>query len=261
MRYSPQMSGFLIFALLVGSPLWLVAQTWPERNWPNPNQPDAVAIFMANGIFDSADPDYVPPTAEDFDAVIMGRDAAAAAARKQEAIDYFLERFGIDFSNGDIAQGGAIALIRSYNDPRWNYRCYKLPNRYVPKSGLIVHDAQYVMAVFGTEATFYGSWGGDSGTVVPGGTVAVDGEYLIQGTNKFRQGHPRNIHVRFNSVTPIFDALSGNIKFDCRLNSDDFGSGAALGRQEFYQLQNGLTQIAINNVLQFPGPQWANELD
>ena len=117
------------------------------------------------------------------------------------------------------------------------------------------------MAVVGPQATLFGTWGGESGTLVAGGTVAVNGEYLIQGTNEFRQGHPRNIHIRFNSVTPIFGAASGNIKFDCRLNSDRLGTGVALGRQEFYQLESGLTQIAINNVLQFLAPQWSNEQD
>lgn len=232
-----------------------------EEDWPNdagnPNPPIATATFMANGIFDAADPTYTPPTADDFDRVIMGRDDAAVAARKQEAIDYFQERFGVDFSQADFAQGGSIALLHTLNDPRWNYRCYRLPHRPVPPEGLIVNDAQYVMAVVGPEATLYGSWGGAAGTVVPGGTVAVNGEYLIQGSRRYRVRDPRNIHIRFASVSPIFNAISGNIKFDCRLQSDYFGTGVALGRQEFYLLSDGMTQIAINNVLQFPAPEWS----
>ncbi|MEM7456703.1 MAG: hypothetical protein AAF456_20330 [Planctomycetota bacterium] len=236
-----------------------VGQTWPFRNFPNSNRPDATALFMANGIYDAADPNYQPPTADDFDRIIMGRDEEAIEDRRQEAADYFLERFGVDFSESDFAQGGAIGLFHVYSDPRWNYRCYKLPGRNVPRTGLIVHDAQYVMAVLAPQATLFGSWGGASGTVVDAGTVAVDGEYLIQGTNRFRCGNPRNVHLTFRSVTPIFDASSGNIKFDCRLDSEQFGAGAALGRQETYVLNNGMTQIAINNVLQFPAPLWSFE--
>ena len=232
-----------------------VVQQWPGSNVPNPNRPDAIGVFMANGIYDPGDPDYVVPSGEDFDRVIMGRDDEGIAERKQEAIDYFLERFGVDFNDGDFAQGGAIALIHAYQDPRWNYRCYSFPGRYISRNGLIVHDAQWVMFV-AADADLFGSWGGENGTPVPAGTVAVDGEYLIQGTNRFIQGHRRNIHLTFQSVSPIFDAASGDIKFDCRLSSSSLGAGAALGRQETYVLPDGMLQVAIQNVLQFPPPEW-----
>lgn len=249
----------LIVIVACGGAGYVVHDQWPLNNYPNSNRPDSVGVFMANGIFDVSDSNYVAPTAEEFDRTIMGRDDEEVLIRKQSAIDYFFARFGIDFSQGDFAQNGAIALLHVYQDPRWNYRCYKLPGRHVPRSGLIVHDAQYVMAVVADEATLFGSWGGEEGTVVAGGTVAVDGEYLIQGTNRFRQGHQRNVYIRFNSVSPIFNAASGNIKFDCRIHSDRFGVGAAIGRQELYFLENGLSQVAINNVLQFPAPQWTTD--
>jgi hypothetical protein len=63
------------------------------------------------------------------------------------------------------------------------------------------------------EATLYGSWGGAGGTVVPGGTVAVDGEYLIQDTDRFRRGHPKNIYIHFESTSPIFNALFQGKRF------------------------------------------------
>jgi hypothetical protein len=236
-----------------------VHQQWPFDNRVNWNQPDSVAVFMANGVFDPGDTEYVAPTAEDFDREIMQRDDDEIEQRRQEAVDYFLERFGVDFSDADIAQDGAIILLHVYQDPRWNYRCYKLPCRYVPRSGYVVHDAQYVMAVVAPNATFYGSWGGEEGTEVPGGSVAVNGEYLIQGSRRFRPGSRRNMHIRFVSVSPIFNAASGDIKFDCLLTDSPWGLGAAIGRQESNVLSDGTVQIAIQNVLQFPPPEWALE--
>ncbi|MEM6472037.1 MAG: hypothetical protein AAF802_20925 [Planctomycetota bacterium] len=247
------LTAFLLLATCVGAGRNLFE--WPGRNFRNPERPNGVAVFMANGIFDPSDDSYVAPTGEDFDRTILCRDDEAIALRKQESIDYFLERFGVDFNESDFALGGAAVLFQTYQDPRWNYRCYKLPDRIVPRSGLIVHDCQWVMFL-AADVTLFGSWGGSDGEFVPAGSVAVDGEYVIQGTNQYRFNHPRNIYIRFNSVIPIENAASGNIKFDCQLSSDDYGLGAALGRQESYDLPDGSTQISINNVLQFPAPLW-----
>ena len=111
---------------------------------------------MANGLLDPTDTEYDAPTGEDFDRIIMGRNDNEIAERKQLAVDYFKEQFGVDFTNSDSAQDGSVVLFQTYSDPRWNYRCYKLPNTRVPKSGFIVHDAQWVMAVVGAQATLYG---------------------------------------------------------------------------------------------------------
>ena len=96
--------------------------------------------------------------------------------------------------------------------------------------------------------------------MVPPGSVAVDGEYLIQGTPRFRQGHPKNLYIRFQSVDPIINAASGDIKFNCvLLNHKGRVIGAAIGRQELVPLNDGSGnfQMAIQNVWQFPAPAWA----
>ena len=93
------LASLVVACSFAGSGWTPATDDFPADNWPNTNQPDSVAVFMANGIFDPADPDFVPPTAEDFDSVIMGRDAVAAAERRQAAVDHFLERFGVDFND------------------------------------------------------------------------------------------------------------------------------------------------------------------
>ena len=242
------------------------AGDFPGRNDQNPNPPIVTGMLMANGIYDPADPNYTPPTPEDFDTIIMGRNDAEKAERRQLAIDYFIERYGIDLSAG-FADNGNIVLLESFFDPRNNYRAYQLPDRFgfprSSKQGWIVYDRQYIMLVgaLGSESTLTGTWGGESGTVVPPNTVAVDGDYLVQGTPVFRQGSPRNLYIRFQSADPIFDAASpAGIKFNCVL-LDRHGNviGAAIGRQEFVPLNDGSghIQTAVQNVWQFPAPLWA----
>ncbi len=256
-----------VLACFIGFASSAIAQTFPGKNSQNLNRPKATGMLMANGIYDPFDPSYTPPTADDFDTLIMGRDELQKQARRQLAIDYFYERYGIDLSSG-TADDGNIVLLDSFFDPRNNYRAYKLPAKgrrgspRVSKKGWIVYDRQYVMFIgnLGRESTLTGTWGGESGTVVPPGSVAVDGDYLIQGTEHFQIGHPRNLYIRFQSVDPIINAVSGDIKFNCVL-LDRHGEviGAAIGRQELVFLNDGtgLFQMAVQNVWQFPAPQWA----
>ena len=249
--------------VLLASPTVVRAQDFPGRNDQSPNAPTATGLLMANGVYDPADTDYVPPTADDFDTVIMGRDEAAKAERRQLAVNYFAERYGIDLSGG-FADGGNIVLIDTLLDPRNNYRAYQIPGKngrpMSSRQGWIVYDRQYVMFVgaLGQPATLFGTWGGAEGTEVPPGTAAVDGDYLIQAGKKFRRKNPNNVYIRFQSADPIFGAATGDIKFNCVL-LDESGEiiGAAIGRQEIYPIGNGLVQFAIQNVWQFPAPVWA----
>lgn len=239
------------------------ADSFPGRNDQNPNAPSATGVLMANGVYDPADASFVPPTADEFDTVIMGRSEAEKLARRQLAIDYFVERYGIDLSAG-FADDGNIVLVDALIDPRNNYRAYQLPGKNGRQKsfaeGRIVYDRQYVMfmGALGRPVTLYGTWGGAEGTEVPPGSAAVDGDYLIQAGKKFRRGDPRNVYIRFQSVDPILGAATGNIKFNCVL-LDENGEiiGAAIGRQEIYPIGDGLIQYAIQNVWQFPAPVWA----
>lgn len=239
----------------------------PGKNDENPNPPTrGTALLMANGIYDPTDTSFTPPTPDEFDSLIMGRSETEKLERRQLALEYFQARYGINLTSG-FADFGNILLMESVFDPRNNYRAYHLPTSAkesweTAKNGRIVYDRQFVMFVgaLGLSSTLTGSWGGASGIVVPPGTVAVDGDYLIQGTNHFRIDHPENLYIRFQSVEPIFNAASGDIKFNCAL-LDENGDiiGAAIGRQEFVALDNGnnLFQMAVQNVWQFPAPQWA----
>ncbi|MGV6808589.1 MAG: hypothetical protein ACWA5U_01820 [bacterium] len=251
---------------------------WPNYNSLNLNKPDGLGVFMANGIIDPNDTNYVPPSFDDFNTVIMGRSEAEKLAREQEAYQHFQERYGMDFFNGFQSEAGFLSadgkflLTRFYTDPRLNYRAYKLPNRNISPSGWFIHDGGYFVTPTAEDSTFYGTYGGATGKNAKD-TMVLDGEYLVQGSNRFEQNHPNNVHIRFQSTTPIVTASAAGIpvdnqhettdgiKFNCRLISKEFGEGLALGRQEIYLLADGTIQTAINNVLRFPTDNWAKQQD
>ena len=249
-----------VVAIIAGS-AHTVADTYVPAPNINPNQPKIVGTFMANGVVDFNDSSYIAPTGEDFDRIIMGRDDQGIADRRAQAVEFFKTRFGIDFSNGDTAQDGKIGLFRSYLDPRFNYRAYKLGNKKIPNRGLVIHDSAFVMGVTDMEgAKFFGTWGGEEGKDVEFGTIAIDGEYLIQGTHIFKQGHPKNMYLHFTSDLPIPEGFFNDIKFNCRIENVNGKVGVALGRRDDVILNDGRTQVNINTVVQFPPPQWFTEV-
>lgn len=264
--------GLLLFSL---ASLVLAETYTPAKARPNTQAPQALGVFMANGIFDPLDSSYTAPTGSDFDSVIMGRSPGEAEERRLQAVEFFIARYGIDLTSGFFSydptqQLPDVVLSHVYQDPRWNYRAFSLPDRpkgSVPNDGLIVHDTQWVMIIIAPAGLLlHGSWGGEQGKRVPPGSVAVDGEYLVQGTSRFRRDHPKNFYARFQSTSPIISAASTagtaeGIKFDCRVFNDDLGIGVALGRQEIQVLSDGRLQVNIGNVLQFPAPRWAEEQD
>lgn len=221
---------------------------------------DGTLVYIANGIFDPADPDYAAPTMEDFHRGIMGRDSDGIAARDQEAEDFFRDTFGMDFSCGAISCDGQFALSSMMLDPRWNYRAYYIGGgdmrRYFTRdSGHIVHDGVYISACISPTGC---SLGGTFGGTAEAGSAVFFGEYLIQGNGgeftDYVMGDQRNIHIRYGSSEPVTGLMEPGFTFNCSLFSDDFGDGIALGRGDARVLEDGRVQQNIRNILTFPAP-------
>lgn len=97
-----QLSKKISFLILLNFMTAVVAAEFPGENNANPNEPDSVGVLIANGLYDPSDSSYIPPTPDDFDTLIMGRDAIEKQQRRDLAIDYFIDRFGIDFTANDF---------------------------------------------------------------------------------------------------------------------------------------------------------------
>jgi hypothetical protein len=182
-----------------------------------------------------------------FQAEVYGRDDAALAAYRQEAIAFYAERFGLDFSDAPIAEDGSqsidgATLVPSFVAPEREYRAYTIGGERVPSEGYVVRDSGFnVMLTEGV--TLHGEYGGSEGRQAPASLLAF-GEYNILIPGPGNSGNDREILIAFRSTGPIFANADGTMVFVCDIESEQWGSGQARG----IVTANG----EIRNVLTFP---------
>jgi hypothetical protein len=195
------------------------------------------------------------PTVVDYDsfkafqAEVWGRDQAAIDAFRAEAVAFYAERFGLDFSNADIAEDGSqtidgATLVPSFVAPETEYRAYTIGGRWTPPEGYVVRDSSFnVMLTPGT--VLHGEYGGAAGRVAADGGLLAYGDYNILIPGPGRSGNDETIEIRFSSTGPIVANADGVMTFVCDLESEQWGSGQARG---IVTGSNG----EIRNVLTFP---------
>ena len=251
-----------------------------QKQIPFPNDHVGYISTQANGIYDPLDPDFVPPTGDDFDTLIMGRTAEEAAAFKEQARAFLAERFGLDFAQDDITPDFAVVLQHIFTDPRQDYSATYIAGREFHPEQWVLYDGLWAAIVIDpTGATVHGTYGGAAGRVIPFGGAMVFGEYVIvhphhplAGLFGMRTGggHPATfrgrrapVHIQYQSEKPVIPPLdpTAAATFDCRALSAEFGQGIILGRGSFpLPLADGNVQTNIRSVMTFPAPQWALEL-
>lgn len=182
-----------------------------------------------------------------FQAEVWDRDDEDLAVFRQQAIDFFHERFGLDFNDAPVAADGTqsidgATLAPSFVDPERQYRAYTIGGMWVPPEGYVVRDSSFNVSIEpGT--TLHGEYGGSDGTEVAGGMV-VFGDYNILVPGPGNSGNDREIDIRFRSGGPIAPNADGVSVFVCDLESEQWGQGQARG----VVTPNG----EIRNVLTFP---------
>lgn len=198
------------------------------------------------------------PTVVDYDAFkefqadAWGRDADAIATFRTQAIAFYKERFGLDFSGADInadgsqtiqTDAGVVTLTPSFVAPETEYRAYTIGGRWTPPEGYVVRDSSFnVMLPQGIELD--GTYGGDAGKVAEDGGLLAFGDYSILIPGPGNSGNDETIDIRFRSTGPIVPNADGVMTFVCDLESERWGSGQARG----IVTPNG----EIRNVLTFP---------
>lgn len=186
-------------------------------------------------------------TFREFQAEVYGRDEAALADYRQEAIAFYAERFGLDFSEAPVTEDGSqsidgATLVPSFVAPETEYRAYTIGSERVPSEGYVVRDSGFnVMLTEGV--TLHGEYGGSAGRQAPASLLAF-GEYNILVPGPGDSGNDREIVIAFRSTGPIFANADGTMVFVCDIESEQWGSGQARG----VVTANG----EIRNVLTFP---------
>lgn len=187
-----------------------------------------------------------------FQQEAFGRDATAVAEFREDAEEFFLQRFGVDLTDDtlDPATGtkvddetGAI-LAPSFVVPERNYRAHTIGGEWVPPEGWAVRDSSFNL-MFPTAVELDGE---EFEGTAPAGSMVVYGDYDIApdrpGASENAPGTGGTIRIHFESGFPIYANDEGVMVFVCDLESEEWGSGQARG----IVTPDG----AIRNVLTFP---------
>lgn len=235
---------YLLLVTVALLALGAIAAAWPHN--PPPDNFGFQLVYMADGVFDPSTPSPVGDLVDWFHKDVMGRSDADIAAEREKARVFFEEQFGIDVATEDVIPFG--------QDPRTDYRAYKITGYNVPPEGWLVRDGGFRMAI--EEGTvLHGRFGGEDGFVMPGDGFVVFGEYNIDVTAPGLGNDPENIIIHYQSASPIVPGQL-DLSFRCELSSDSFddhGGGLAQGISAPVTLDDGTRINNIRNILTFPG--------
>lgn len=231
---------------------------------------DGYLVFAANGSWNVFEPHPTVPgcgvqplicDGQYFHEQIMKRTADEIAAKRQEAIEHYKEKFGIDVN--DPANEGRVELLSFMVDPRWNYRVYSWGGRPVPPEGYQVRDGGFLLRI--TDPDGYTLGGEREGVHVPANARALVGDYNIlverpsrrPGTTSGAADHrPREeVVISYRADTFMTPNQFGDIAFSCQLSDDGFASGETTGFAQGFANQtigpDGFIDINVRNVLTF----------
>ncbi|MDQ2987270.1 MAG: hypothetical protein M3R13_11245 [Armatimonadota bacterium] len=187
-----------------------------------------------------------PADVDVFQRAIMGRSPAQIAQNKAAAEAFFLQRYGLDFTqtapNAMGVESISGAMLSGFRlNPKANYRAYTISEERVPGQGWEVRDGGWSVVLEGDQLVF-GEYGGASGKLVKDGAMIVFGDYNIAADRPGRH-NDRPIIIQYFSGSPIIADMDGVTSFVCDVAHPQWGAGKARG------LVEGRT---IRNVVTFP---------
>ena len=225
--------------------LGAMAMSWPHN--PPPENFGFQLVYMADGIFDPSTGPSAAELSDWFHKDVMGRSDEEIEAERQKAHEHFEAQFGLDLELEEV--------MAFDQDPRTQYRAYKITGYRVPEEGWLVREGGF-MVNLAAGTTLYGAFGGAEGVTLPGDGMIVYGEYNIDVTAPGTGNDPDDIIIHYQSESPIVPTGEFGTAFLCRVTSDDFedfGGGLAQGVFRNHVTEDGRQVANIRNVLTFPG--------
>jgi hypothetical protein len=227
-----------------------------ECNWAPQPLPAGVAQQYVLNIDHQFTPpvDYELPSGADFDANVMGRDSVQSLARRQQAVDFFLSEYGIDFSAGDTDPSGSVALIYTMVDSAWLPKVVHSGGDMVLEAGWQLHEARYVMTVL-SPTMLHGTFGGIDGVMAPFGTTAVFGEWVMETRTPCRNPDSEQTgqrYFQFQSRYPFLPDFFGGAGVDYVVRDSVNNLGRAQGSLTLRYLSNGDLHAIAKMVVRFP---------
>ena len=220
---------------------------------------DHVLVYLADGEptpgWDSV------AEAEHFQRDIMGRSTDEIIADRNAAVEFYRERFGLEFPEAagtdlfeTVGSVGDIdaTLAPLYQDPGTGYTAYVVSGRAMPNNHGVdttntdenqtgkVRDGGWIATIH-EDATLGGTYGAGGPSDVAAGTVLAFGDYNI------RMGDKQDpIVIHYESEHPIQFDDRVPVAFNCDLHHDEWGEGQVHGTT------GGTMGGGIRNVLTFP---------
>jgi len=221
---------------------------------PTPAGYDKSLTFIADGVYSSPDGtilvDGLAGDGVDFHMNIMGRSSAELQDRRNEALQFFEERFGLTNDDPDNL------LFSGYEvSPLNQLTAYISTRERVARDGWHVFDGGHQYVVLNPEGMVLG--GDFEGVHVPQFATFVYGEYKVmrERIKRNRRGRARVVSdpfvIQYQSTVPLqFTAAGALVR--CELFSEEFGEGFNGGVMMNFIQQDGLMHADIRSVLTFP---------
>ena len=223
-----------------------------------------MVAMSADGTFDPMDPNFTPPSGNDFDVTVMGRTPAAALARRNQAFTYFQTTYGIDFNTAIqlnpstwITPDNSVLLVYAMTDPRYNYKLNSISGVRLAPVGGDIAEAVYLMAVVNPAgATLFGTYGGAGGVAVPEGTAALHGEIyttvpILCSDSSIDM---ESFYMMYQSLEPVMANQQDKVIYNDEVVANDrfIGTGFAFSRKGIRVLPSGTDfQAWVTNIVTF----------
>lgn len=175
-----------------------------------------------------------------FQSEILGRTPEEIAIHKDEAIQFFQNRFGVDVNSPSVVFSGFEVT------PELNYHALVSSGEEIPREGLSVDDGGWIVIVMDPAGLTLG--GEFAGVTVPTGTMLVKGTYKVN-----RKQSKKSEIISYQSKKPIIPEADGSFMVSCELFSTKYGEGQAIGAALPVMLTDGRMATNVRNVLTFPG--------
>ncbi len=227
-----------------------------KRGATTPAGFDQTLLYMGTGLFDPNNANPRPGLTncsglfcdgDFFQKNVMGRTDEEIYNLRQEAKDFFLQRFGIDVD--DPANADRIAFEMFTVNPDFEYRVHLMSGKTTPPEGWMIRDGGFRIDILDPQG--YELGGESEGTFAPAGFSMFFGNYNILITNK--RGKPVDeLIIFYKSLFPAGTMDNGSFIFVCEMFHEQWGEGVGFGNIRFIPQENGLMRGNGRNILTFP---------
>ncbi len=174
---------------------------------------------------------------ENFQKNVMKRTDEEIEENRQEAINFFQTKFGID------ANDSANILFFGFEiDPRTNLRMIVQSRAFVPRRGFKIREGGWGIAVLNPDGV---PLGGDFEGTLPAGAFLAFGEYNI------KRPHRRNMIIKFQSDIPIISNGTDITAVRYKISNNRLGEGIEQNTFTLTELEDGQISYLKRSVLTF----------